>query len=251
MTENNYQRQLKVFIITMFCILFGVLVISFLLYQEVRQQKNDLNSNYLALQDTLRTYKGKSVIKSFTFDNTKDFLDIKSNDSMIIQLQDAVESSREELKRLGGFVASIKNSTYVEGFVPTEVVVPPGVDTAKDSKVVYPTYKSKSRDAWHSLDVVSTKDTTHFKLRTVNKYNVTLGSEKIKGGLFPKYQTSAFVENLSPYDTVRGVRSVVIDKTKKSSLSLGGSVGFGAQYGLINKQIDVGPQAGVSLNFKF
>ena len=229
--------------------LVGILVYGGFIINDLRSEKKQLTENYNALHDTLRLHNEKYVIAALKVGDTKSVLDIKSNDSMIIQLQEAIKNSQKELERLGGAVVALKNTTEISKTLPTIIEVPIGGDPSKE--YIYPTYKSKSQDAWHTMDIVANKDSTTFNLQTVGKYNVLLASEKVKGGLFPKYEPAAYVQNLSPYEKSEQMRAVIIDKTQKQKITFGGHLGFGAQYGLINKQLDIGPQGGISINFKF
>lgn len=247
--EDKLKLEIRHYLTFVVIVLLGILIYGGYIISSLRSEKQEVVNNFNALQDTLRKSGNKYVISALKTDDINDILKIKSKDPEILQLQKALEESNKELKRLGGVITSFSNETKINKTVPTEVNEPK--DSKSEKEYIYPTYKSKSEDEWYSISITSRRDSTNFDLITRGKYNVTLTSEKIKGGLFPKYQQSAFVENLSPHEETKGVRAVIIDKSKKPKLELGGHVGLGGQYGLINKKVDFGPQAGVSLNFKF
>lgn len=60
-----------------------------------------------------------------------------------------------------------------------------------------------------------------------------------------------FVTTPNPYVSITEVEGATINKPKKQHFGIGLNLGVGVQYGIINKQIDFGPQLGIGLNFNF
>lgn len=200
------------------------------------------------IKDTLRqTEKDKriAIIQGLSVDDLKR---IESQDSMLIQLQRAVTSYEKELKKVGSSVVAIEAATHINSKAPTviketEIIKDPNV------KYIYPTYTSKSQDKWHSITTVATKDSTYSDVSFRDNYNVILGYER--KGFFKKSEPTAMVQSESPYSEVKDMKALRVTGSTQPKVSLGGHIGFGGQYGLINKRVDFGPQAGVSVNIKF
>lgn len=62
-----------------------------------------------------------------------------------------------------------------------------------------------------------------------------------------------FVTTPNPYVNITSVEGATLTQTqkKKNHFGVGLNVGVGMQYGIINKQIDFGPQLGIGINYNF
>lgn len=200
-----------------------------------------------SIQDTLRQTEKDKRIAIIQGLSVKDLKRIQTQDSMMLQLQAAVSSYENELKKIGSSVVALETATGIISKTPTiiketEIIKDPNV------KYIYPTYTAKSGDKWHSISTVATRDSIYNDISFKDKYNVVLGHEK--KGLF-KTEPTAMIQSLSPYSEVKDSKAMRVTGSTQPKISLGGHVGFGGQYGLIHKNVDFGPQAGVSVNIKF
>lgn len=200
------------------------------------------------MKDTLRQTEKDKRIAIIQGLSIKDLKRIETQDSMLMQLQRAVTSYEKELKKVGSSVVAIEAATRINSKVPTviketEIIKDPNV------RYIYPTYTSKSQDKWYSITTVATKDSTYNDVSFRDNYNVILGYER--KGFFKKSEPTAMVQSESPYSEVKDMKAMRVTGSTQPKVSLGGHVGFGGQYGLINKRVDFGPQAGVSVNIKF
>lgn len=112
------------------------------------------------------------------------------------------------------------------------------------------TYSINYNDGWLNFDEnfsMLVPDQPTFEIYNINM-NVPL-----KVGLTDNY--TIFVTSPNPYFKVTDIEGAVIDKGKFAPKlrrwTLGAYAGFGLGYGFINKQIDVGPQIGVGVGYRF
>jgi hypothetical protein len=220
-------------------VLIGLLAWAWTSNVNIQRSNNNWKHNYEVLQDSV------SVIK------TKHDEVLFENGSLIIEkrdLQEALDISKQQVrdyeKALGSKLAyiskleaqlKIKDTVYV-----TEVVH----DTLTNS------YRMSYCDDWLKFD-------ENFSLLDPNNpvlkvYNIDM-NVPLKVGLGGDYKI--FVTSPNPYFNVTSIEGAVIDgsrfEKKISRWTLGAYGGFGFQYGLITKQIDVGPQVGVGVGFRF
>ena len=113
-------------------------------------------------------------------------------------------------------------------------------DTVKYTKVV-------KQDKWH-YDTIHYRDTVYIKdepkqyVDSTDDYTLRVNAVKL-------YDYSL---DLYKVDTVWQIKEVLVEQPKqkwKLKDHIDWYVGFGVQYGIINKQFDIGPSVGVAITF--
>ena len=205
----------------------------------LQRKSNNWKHNYEVLQDSVEVIK------------TKNGELLYENGSLIIEkneLEEALDISKKQVKEyekaLGSKLAYISK---LEAQLKVK-------DTIKITNIVHDTlsnsYSMHYDDSWLKFDEV-------FSLKNPIKpemslYNISMNMP-LKVGIGDNYRI--FVTSPNPYFNVTSIEGAVIDGSqfakKQSRWTLGLFGGFGVQYGLINKQIDAGPQVGIGVGFRF
>ena len=154
-------------------------------------------------------------------------------------------------KRLNSSIAYISK---IEGQMKIDTVY-----TVKDSIV----YISKDNvliefsyeDKWlnlHGENHLIFGDNNKIKKTSTNLYDITMKSS-FTLGIAENYKI--FIKTDNPYISIDNIDASVIENSiiapKKKRFSWGVQLGFGLQYGLINKNLDVGPYGGVGIQWNF
>ena len=204
-----------------------------------RSNKN-WKHNYEVLQDSVEVIKTKNGELLF------------ENGSLIIsknELERALDISKKEVKeyekKLGSKLAYISKLESQLNVKDTIVI--------EKEKIVHDTltnsYSMGYNDDWLKFD--ETFSLLNPSSPKLSVYNIGM-NVPLKVGLTEDY--TIFVTSPNPYFNITSIDGAVIDKGKfapkpiRWTFSVYG--GFGAQYGLINKQIDVGPQIGAGIGFR-
>lgn len=220
--------------------LVGIIFYGSYTINNYRDKIESINNVLEALQDTLRVKENESRITRYEGVTKEDLLSLRSNDSVLIQLQNSIKKYEKEISKVNSSITVIQGNTHTITKVPTIVEVPVVGD--------YPIYRSKDSTKWYQVSTVATKDSILNDIKFINKHNVILGYEKV--GLF-KYKPFVAVEDLNPYSQTTGLQSYSVTDKGKPKISLGYHIGIGGQYGLIHKRLDFGPQVGIGINIKF
>lgn len=220
--------------------LVGIIFYGSYTINNYRDKIESINNVLEALQDTLRVKENESRIIRYEGVTKEDLLSLRSNDSVLIQLQNSIKKYEKEISKVNSSITVIQGNTHTITKVPTIVEVPVVGD--------YPIYRSKDSTKWYQVSTVATKDSILNDIKFINKHNVILGYEKV--GLF-KYKPFVAVEDLNPYSQTTGLQSYSVTDKGKPKISLGYHIGIGGQYGLIHKRLDFGPQVGIGINIKF
>jgi len=188
------------------------------------QNKNaQLELEKHVLTDQMTSYKDKdglnvSRIEVLESEKAKNLLKIKSKDSTVLFLQGEVEKYKKQIKEPGSSVTTVTSTTNVSGTVPSTVIPP----TSIDYDASFAGYYSEKHTEWIDLVITAKKDSTHFDLKSRNKYSVVIGYEK--GVPF------AQVKNFNPYTETTSLRTfqVTVPKQKRLGIGLQGGYGIGA-----------------------
>lgn len=236
----------KNFIIIILIIFIGVLIY----FQNNSKNKINEQANLISSYNSkIKTWKDKdnlnrAKIETIETQKIKDFLTIKSKDSLIENLQEIVHNFKKQLAHQGS-VTVVGGSTNVSTQMGTEIVSKDTV-IVQNNIYIYPEYKSKfNLDTWVIGSIVAGRDSISMKLKVRNSYAVIVGQEK--HGLFKKAKPFVEVVNYNPYAETKTLRTykVTIPKPKKFSIGpmvgvsmgvdgkLQGVVGIGIQYNLI------------------
>lgn len=233
----------KVVSITIIILLVSIFSIVYLinLDYERTKQKIDLIKS---LQDSLQIYRNKNnneVAKISTINSSiKDFIDLKTKDKEIQELQKLVKEYKNKLKNQGS-VTKFSNSTKVE----TKTITKIEYDTIIKNNIqeIYPKYKSNfNLKGWVIGNILASKDSTNINLEINNEYSVIIGEES--QGWFKPKKTFVEVINYNPYSSIEKLRTYQVEKPKNKSFSIGPYVGIG-----INQERKFIPSIGIGLQY--
>ena len=205
-----------------------------------RSNKN-WKHNYEVLQDSVEVIKTKNGELLF------------ENGSLIIsknELERALDISKKEVKeyekKLGSKLAYISKLESQLNVKDTIVV--------EKEKIIHDTltnsYSMSYNDSWLKFD--ETFSLLNPFSPKLSVYNIGM-NVPLKVGLTDDY--TIFVTSPNPYFNITSIDGAVIDKgkfaPKPKRWGFGLYAGWGIQYGIINKQIDTGPQVGGGVEFRF
>lgn len=227
-------------------LIIGLIIIVYIGSSRIEKLSQDLKQSEQKvsfLKDSMRVTEKAYYKKVYEIQKASDMAKIESNDSLVLQLQKAFDDFRKEVKQSGGSITSLHTESTHTIEKPTVIVY------GDTTRTKLPTYMARHSDEWRTLDIVASPDTTKANLVVRDKYNVVLGQES--NGWFKKPTLTAMVQSLSPYSEVKNIQASKVTGNPGPKVSVGYHIGFGGQYGLIHKQLDFGPQGGVSINVKF
>lgn len=195
-----------------------------------------------ALNAQLETWKDKdslnhAKIQVLETRNTRDFLALKTNDSLVMELQKTVKDFGKYLKKQGS-ATIVEASTDFSTSSETEI----GIDPT-DS--LYPTYKSYfNLDGWVIGESFATKDSTTLSMSINNKYSVIIGREGQT--LFKPGKPFVEVINENPYTQVKQMRTYQVSLPEVSRWGIGPVGAYGFSMG---KTAQVAPFIGIGVQY--
>lgn len=229
-TKNN----IIALIVTILILIFSI---SGCVYRCNRDQINTLKQNLRAAQDTIEVVKlsnGNLLYEKAAY--------ILSEKDLLKQLN----MTKEELKEIKKKAGQPIYMTDIQTVIKYDTI-----NTTKDS-IIYKNgdldYTFKHNDKWlsfrgHTLIKDSIPSTQIFDISIPTS---------LKVGLTKDY--NIFVEPTNPYMNITSIEGAVLNKSslvKKPKITHGLTIGVGAQYGLLNKQFDIGPQISYGLHINF
>lgn len=223
----------------------GILVVSLMILFGVagcvskcdRDKIDILEQNLKAAQDTI------DVIK---LDNGKLLYEKSSYVLNEKELLKQLNITKEELAELKKKVGQPTFITDIETVIKYDTI-----KTIKDT-IIYRNnnidYTFHYNDEWLRFD-----GNTIFKDSTAstNIYNISIPTN-LRVGLTKDYKIFVIPQN--PYMTISNIEGAILDKSSivnKPKFSHGLTIGLGVQYGIINKQFDIGPQISYGLHINF
>ena len=194
-----------------------------------------LEQNLIAAQDTIRMH----VLKNDNLLAEKNAF-ILNEQELERQLGIAKNEIKELKSKLGSGFTTI---TKIESKIEYDTISIPG-DTViinNGQRLVKFSYS----DDWLSLSGETCVDSIY---RT-KLYNINIPVDLVVG---TTKENKIFVETKNPYLYINNITGAVLQDTrKKSHWGFGLGIGVGAQYGIINKKIDIGPQVMCGVMYKF
>lgn len=218
-------------------ILILALAISLACVQCEHNKYNDAENNYRVMCDSMKVLTSKYNDEIF------------ARQSLIVdkkELEKALDISRKELtdleKTLHETVAYYSN---LSGIVEYDtLIMKDTMWVEKDVEYVRFSYA----DTWSIIDGV-TKIENKIPQTSINILSISV---PLHVGLTDNY--TIFVTSNNPYVHFTDIEGAVIDGSKLKAterrFGLGLHAGFGVQYNLLGKNIGVGPEVGVGLNYK-
>lgn len=215
-------------ILNIFLFIFiGLILISIFLNTNKNSEKIDLIE---ALNSDLKKWKdidslNNAKIQVLQTEKTKTFLKLKTNDSLVKELQKLVKKKDKEYSSL--YSATIFNSsTNINTSTVSEIIK---YDTiiSNNTVSIYPTYSSKlNLSNWIYGKVISNKDSSILDIKVRNIYSITIGVEK--KNIFSKGKTYVDIKNHNPYTETEKMRTYqVLNTIKYKKIGIGPVVGLG------------------------
>jgi hypothetical protein len=243
----NIKDRIKVGLL----IIVGLIVIS-----KSCQLKADLHSKKQKIEAKPSVqYKDKEGLTNAKGEKTliADFSLLKRLDTLLEEKK-ALERANSALKGKVKELTLLKNTVKVEKTIPTTVYIPvdtpqlrssawadkpPYIDT---TSIPYPVYSSSFSDKHHSIEITASQDSTNYKLKIVNDFEISSSRKRSFLGLGrTKYFIN--VRSNNPYTDTLSLKNYTIDD-KPSRLGFGLIGG----YGMSKKGFS--PVIGVGFNFK-
>lgn len=188
--------------------------------KHLTNQNRKLDLQYKVATETMISYRDKdslnvAKIAVFEVEKRRDFLKIKSKDSMVVFLQGEVKKYKSQIKEPGSTVTTTTSNTTNSGTIPNNPTTP----TVQGKS---PEYISNFSNPWIDLAIHAKVDSTSYKLTIRNKYSILIGTEKGK--------TFAQITNFNPYTETTDLRTyqVTIPKVKRIGIGIQGGYGIGA-----------------------
>lgn len=192
---------------------------------------------YQATQDSLKTVRNAlnqevSKTELLTSENTTLFLTLQIRDKEIIRLQNVIKKAEKEKKDVNTAL-TISNETVIKLQDSIRSLIIGYTSPIDSPEIKYPVYKREFEKVtngikWTSGTVVMGIDTLSINQLVHNEYDITIGTEKIKGKLF-KRKGYAEITNLNP-DTETTVMKVYQQKEVKTGdgkkIGIAGVVGL-------------------------
>ena len=206
-------------------------VYSVLRISALKNKVKDLRHNVTALSDTL--YEFRSTNGQLVQWNNALIVD---KDRLADELEDEQMSKREIERELNAKIAAL---TKLKAQIRYDTIrLTDTVQVLADSVVLAPI---RYTDEWLTLQG-STKIKGGLSETTIGELSVnaplTIGVSK---------DNQVFVTSANPYLRVEALNSYTLPKTKQRRVGLGLYCGFGVQYGILTKKIDIGPQMGIGM----
>jgi len=218
-------------------VLIFIFSISGCVYKCNRDQINILKQNLRAAQDTIEVVKlsnGNLLYEKAAY--------ILNEKDLLKQLN----MTKEELKEIKKKAGRPIYITDIQTIIKYDTI-----NTTKDS-IIYRNgdldYTFKHNDEWLSFrGHTLIKDS----IPSTQIFDITIPTA-LKVGLTKDY--NIFVEPTNPYMSITSIEGAILDKSsiiKKPKITHGLTIGLGVQYGILNKQFDIGPQISYGLHINF
>jgi hypothetical protein len=188
---------------------------------------SEINNMYKVSHDSMITYRnslGQQVSKSEVLQasNNKYFLQLKSSDSLILQLQDAVKSESKKRREVEVAIAFRDKTISILKDSLTNLVIGGTVEHRGDSTFIYPIYQKIISSRWRYENIKLGKNIFEDSLSIFNEYSIVVGSEP--DGWF-KRKPYALITNLNPSSETTAMKvyqkTPVTNKTLWTTLKAG------------------------------
>lgn len=218
-------------------ILVGVILFLNYKYNTTSDQLSISQHNLAVSQDSLRSIQLKNNEHVYTINSyilkkneLEKYLDV--NNQTIKELE-------KKLKSKVAYISNIKSNIIYDSIVVKDTI------NMIDDMI---SYNIKYNDNWISL---RGRSTIQDKIATTTIDTLSIPTP-LQVGLTDNYQI--WVKSKNPYLHITDIEGAVIQGSKlnqkQKKWGLGIQMGVGMQYGLMNKQIDFGPQIGIGINYK-
>jgi len=228
-------------------IIISLLIVKDCQHKNLKQNLIEQTGLVSSLNDTIKIWKDKdslshSKIEVIKTSNTKNFINLKSNDKEVQELQKLVKSYGDKLKKQGS-VTIFSSNTNVDTTIVTKVDT---IDILKDKLIIKKPlyYSSFNLKGWVTGITKATEDSIQINLKVKNEYSVIIGEES-QGWFKPK---KPFVEviNKNPYSETIKLKTYQVEITPIKKIGVGAGVYYGVGSDF-QSQVFVG--VGIQYNF--
>ena len=196
-----------------------------------RSERDVAIQNMIAARDTVRITrisKDRELAEKNAYISTKEL--------NIEDLEKQLGVAKNELSKLKSVLKSDFNTI---SNIETKIIYDTIYTTINNDLDVY---KFNYNDEW--LSISGETDLENIKFNNIN-----IPGDLVVGTTTDK---KIFVETKNPYLHVKNISgSILVDDKKKSHWNVGLGIGFGVQYGVLNKKIDLGPQITCGVTYSF
>lgn len=228
---------MKKFSLITIAILLGIILFIVHRYNTTADQLSISQHNLEVSQDSLRTFQLKNDEQVYTINSyilekneLKKYLDV--NNQTIKELE-------KKLKSKVAYISNIKSNIIYDSIIIKDTV------NIVDDII---SYNIKYNDDWIYL---RGKSSVRDRIATTTIDTLSIPTP-LQVGLTDNYQI--WVKSKNPHLHITDIEGAVIQGSKlnqkQKRWSLGMHVGVGMQYGLMNKQMDFGPQVGIGINYR-
>lgn len=226
-------------------ILLGVVIGVFLLLvgsiawnQHLNRERKNWENNYRVLQDSIEVVNTK--YGEVLYETGSLIIEKKELENALGISQNQVKEYEKKLNSKLAYIAILESQLEIKDTVTiTEIVH----DTLSNS------YLMSYKDEWFGFD--EKFSLTNSLTPTMDIYNIWMNIP-LKVGLTDNY--TIFVTSPNPYFNTSNIEGAVVDGSRFNQTprrwTIGAYAGWGFQYGIVNKQIDTGPQIGVGIGFR-
>lgn len=198
-------------------VLLGVYLSTIFFNPKAKENENliqSLNSELVVWKDKDSINHTKiQVIETY---RVKDFIELKSKDSVVRDLQKTVEIYKKKLKEKGS-VTNIHTTTDIGASSSTQVVL---IDS------VYPEYRSSfNLKDWVVGKTIANKDSTTINFSIKNNYSVVIGQDS--NGWFKKPTPFVEVTNDNPYTKIKTLRTYQVTTPRIKRIVIGPGISYG------------------------
>lgn len=228
----------KVLITSIIECIFFIFIISSI--NQCSNKKIDaLDQNLAASRDQIETL----MLENGSLISERSAYILKAN-----QLEEMLEITKEEKKDIErklddkiAYIANIESKVKIDTIEVKDTVI-----VEKDNSL---NIQWSYQDKWLSMNGGTLYDNgkSNTTISNINMYT------PLRVGMTDNYKI--FVESPNPYLRITDIEGAIIDgsrlKPKYNYWTLSVQGGFGAQYGLVHNQFDLGPYVGVGVSYNF
>ena len=221
--------------------LVALIIIGLIVISKSCQFKADLRSKKQKIEAKPSVqYKDKEGLTNAKGEKTliADFSLLKRLDTLE-QEKKALERANSALKGKVRELTSIKNTVRIEKTIPTTVYIPADTSQLRSStwndKPPFidtsfyppsPVYSSSFSDKYHSIEITASQDSTNYKLKIVNDFEISSSRKRSFLGL-GKTKYFINIRSNNPYtDTLSFKNYTIDDKPRRLGFGLLGGYGI-------------------------
>lgn len=218
-------------------LLVGIILFLLHNYNITSSQLSVSQHNLEVAQDSLRAVRLKNNDMMYTINSY--ILEKKELNKRLDIDNQTIRDLEKKLKSKVAYISNIKSDIIYDSIIIKDTV-------AMENDIL--SYNITYNDEWLLL-----KGKSSIKNNTATTVIDTISiPTPLQVGLTDNYQI--WVKSKNPYLNITNIEGAVVRRSKLNQIqkrwSVGLQVGFGMQYGLINRRIDFGPHVGIGINYR-